>query len=80
MTNPFIIALRVSGTTDPRWALYREMRRNEVAAKRFRELGQIGYADLYDGYVEQTRLEIEALERMEERIAALDAELAGEAA
>lgn len=79
MTNPHIIALRVSGSHDV-FFLHREWRRNQVAAQRFRELGQIGYADLYDGYAEQTRLEIEALAKVDQRIAELDAKLAGEAA
>jgi len=77
MTNPFIAALRVSQTTDPRWAFYRQLRRDEFAAKKFRELGSIGYAELYEGFAEQTWLEIEALDRMEQRIAALDAKLSG---
>jgi hypothetical protein len=77
MTNPFIAALRVSQTTDPRWAFYRQLRRDEFAAKKFRELGSIGYAELYEGFAEQTRLELAALDRMEQRIAALDAKLCG---
>jgi transposase len=80
MSNPYIIALRVSGTTDPRWPLYRELRRYEVGAKGFRDAGFTGLAELFDGYVEQTRLEIEALDRVEQRIADLDAKLSVEVA
>lgn len=75
MTNPYITALRVSGTADPRWPLYRELRRYEFAARRFREAGIDAYAELFDGYVEQTRMEIEALDKVDQRIAALDAKL-----
>ena len=46
-------------------------------ASRFREAGIIAYAELFDGYVEQTRLEIEALDKMEQRISRLDAKLSG---
>lgn len=76
-TNPYITALRVSGSTDQRWGFYREMRRYEIAGRRFRELGSDAFADLFDGYAEQTRLEIEALAKVEQRIADLDVTLFG---
>jgi transposase len=75
MTNPYITALRVSGAADPRWPLYRELRRYEVGAKGFRDAGFTGLAELFAGYVEQTRLEIEALAKVDQRIADLDDEL-----
>lgn len=74
-TNPYISYLRASGSHET-FFLHREMRRSEVAAKRFREAGLLAYADLYDGYAEQTRLEIEALDKVEQRMAELDATLA----
>jgi hypothetical protein len=77
MTNPYIAALRVSASSDQRWGFFRELRRYEVAAKGFREAGFIGLAGLFDGYAEQTRLEIEALAKVDQRIAALDAKLCG---
>lgn len=79
MSNPYITALRASGSPDQRWGFYRELRRYEVAERRFRELGQIGYADLFAGYAEQTRLEIEALAKVDERIAELDDEITASA-
>ena len=79
MTNPYIAALRISQTHDQRWGFFRELRRYERAEARFRELGQIGYADLFAGYAEQTRLEIEALEKVDQRIAALDDEITASA-
>jgi hypothetical protein len=76
-TLPYIAALRASGSHET-YFLHRELRRTEVAAKRFRDLGQFGYAELFDGYAEQTRLEIEALAKVDQRIAALDATLRGD--
>lgn len=73
--NPYIIALRTSPSTDQRWGFFRELRRYEFAAKRFREAGIMSFAELFDGYAEQTRMEIEALAKSDERIAALDAKL-----
>jgi hypothetical protein len=80
MSNPYIIALRTSGQTDERYWITRERRRYELASKRFREAGLVAFADLFDGYAEQNRLELEALDRVEQRLAALDAKLSGEAA
>lgn len=74
MTNPFIAALRVSDAgPDERYWLTRELRRYEVAARRFREAGIVAFADLFAGYAEQARLEIEALAKVEQRLADLDA-------
>lgn len=76
--NPFIAHLRVSDAgPDERYWLTRELRRYELAAKRFAEADIIAYAELFSGYAEQTRLEIEALDRVDQRIAALDAKLCG---
>lgn len=77
-TNPYIAALRISHSHDQRWGFFRELRRYERAEARFRELGQIGFADLFAGYAEQTRLEIAALEMADQRIAELDEKLSGE--
>jgi hypothetical protein len=81
MTNAYITHLRAAGSHET-YFLHREMRRTEVAAKKFRDIGLIEYADLFAGYAEQTRLEIEALAKVEQRLAALDAigSSAGEAA
>lgn len=80
MTNPFIAHLRVSDAgPDERYWLTRELRRYELAAKRFREAGIAAYADLFDGYAEQARLEIEALAIADQRLADLDATLSGAA-
>jgi transposase len=77
MTNSYIIALRASGSREHVF-IHRELRRYEVAAARFREAGLLAYAGLYDGYAQQARLEIEALAKVDQRIADLDAELRGE--
>ena len=80
MTNPFIAALRVSDAgPDERYWLTRELRRYELAAKRFREAGIAAYADLFAGYADQARLEIEALAIADQRLADLDATLSGAA-
>jgi hypothetical protein len=76
MTNPWIIALRASGSDNRPW-ITRELRRNEFAGQRFREAGIIAYAELFEGYAEQNRLELEALDKMEQRVAELDAKLTG---
>ncbi len=81
MTSPFIAALRVSEAgSDERFWITRELRRYEVAAKRFREAGISAYADLFDGFAEQSRLEIAALEKADQRITELDTKLCGEVA
>jgi len=77
MTNSYIIALRASGSREHVF-IHRELRRYEVAAARFREAGLLAYAGLYDGYAQQARLEIEALAKVDQRIADLDATLRGE--
>jgi hypothetical protein len=79
MTNPYIVHLRASGS-DAIFFLHREMRRNEVAGKVLREAGRIAYAELFEGYAEQNRLEIAALDKMDQRIADLDATLSGKEA
>jgi hypothetical protein len=73
-TNPFITHLRASGSHET-YFLHREMRRYEVGGKRFREAGLLAYADQFDGYAEQTRLEIEALAKVDQRMADLDDEI-----
>jgi hypothetical protein len=72
MTNPYIAHLRAAGSHDT-FYIHRELRRYELASKRFRDCGLYAYAELFDGYAEQTRLEIEALAQVDDRIAAFDA-------
>jgi hypothetical protein len=57
--------------------IWREMRRYEFAAEKMREAGLRAYADLYDGFAEQARMEILALAKVDDRIGTLDAKLAG---
>lgn len=66
--------------TDEHFFLWRDMRRNEYMAEKWREAGKDAYADLCDRWAEQARLEIAALEEVERRIAALDRKLKGGAA
>jgi transposase len=74
--TPYIAQLRASGSYETHF-LHRELRRNQLAGKVLREAGRIAYAELFEGYAEQNRLEIAALAQVEERIAALDAKLSG---
>jgi transposase len=78
-TLPYIAHLRSSGSHET-YFLHRELRRYEAGAARFREAGIVPFADLFDGYAEQARLEIAALAKVEQRIAALDATLRGDEA
>lgn len=55
--------------------LWRDMRRNEYMAEKWREVGKDAYADLCDRWAEQARLEIAALEEVDRHIAALDRKL-----
>lgn len=69
-----------SRPTGEHFPIWREQRRYEYMAAKWREVGNDAYADLCDRWAEQARLEILALEASDRRIAALDRKLKGGAA